>query len=368
MTIQNPPAVQNPPQERQVLPAEQNNQPEVQYQPQPQPQSYFGDLTLFETGQRIAALLCASDLVPQHFRENLPNTMIALEMAARTGSSPLAVMQSMYVVNGTPGWRATFIISAINACGRFSPLRFEMSGTGDDLTCRAWALERATGEKLVGPPISVATARASGWYARNKAWQTMTELMLTYRAATLFGRIYAADVLMGMQSTDELNDIPPSDRGASRSAPTKATSMRGQPGEAGRRSNDLPGFPDAATTPPGASRHPLDQPDPPEPPLSPAGWTTTDEPPVPETPPAEPAPPEPPASPVPDAAERNRAMQRFLLDLESKSGLSELEWWRERHEEELQRELGGPASDEYLAVIEDWMGKLETVKQRNKKK
>lgn len=176
----------------------------------PAPTSYFTDIALFEAGQRMAKLLAASDLVPQQFRDNIANTLIALEMANRTGSSPLAVMQSMYIVHGKPSWSATFIIASINACGRYSPLRFKMEGEGDNLTCRACAIEKETGEMLIGPPISIATAKKEGWFGKQGSkWQTMPELMLHYRAATLFGRIYAADVLMGMRADDEMDDLGP---------------------------------------------------------------------------------------------------------------------------------------------------------------
>lgn len=170
--------------------------------------SYFASPQAFELAQRQAKLLASSALVPKEYQGNIANTVIALEMAQRTQSSPLAVMQSMYIVHGKPSWSATFIIACINACGRFSPLRYRMEGEGDGLTCRAVAIELATGEQLTSPPVSIGMAKQEGWYSKTGSkWQTMPELMLRYRAATLFGRLYAADVLMGMHTEDEVRDI-----------------------------------------------------------------------------------------------------------------------------------------------------------------
>lgn len=170
--------------------------------------SYFASPQAFELAQRQAKLLASSALVPKEYQGNIANTVIALEMAQRTQSSPLAVMQSMYIVHGKPSWSATFIIACINACGRFSPLRYRMEGEGDGLTCRAVAIELATGEELTSPPVSINMAKQEGWYSKTGSkWQTMPELMLRYRAATLFGRLYAADVLMGMHTEDEMRDI-----------------------------------------------------------------------------------------------------------------------------------------------------------------
>lgn len=41
-------------------------------------------------------------------------------------------------------------------------------------------------------------------------WRTMPKLMLAYRAAAFFGRLYAPELLLGIHSDDELNDIAPS--------------------------------------------------------------------------------------------------------------------------------------------------------------
>ncbi len=51
-------------------------------------------------------------------------------------------------------------------------------------------------------------AEAEGWSKKSGSkWKTMPELMLSYRAATFFGRMYCPDLLMGMQTQDELQDI-----------------------------------------------------------------------------------------------------------------------------------------------------------------
>ena len=53
-------------------------------------------------------------------------------------------------------------------------------------------------------------AKAEGWLTKTGSkWQTMPELMLKYRAAAFFGRLYAPEVLMGMQTAEEVIDITP---------------------------------------------------------------------------------------------------------------------------------------------------------------
>lgn len=213
----------------------------------------FGSLQSFELMQRQAKLLCSSTLVPAAYRsvvekldykgnvkerfENpnaLSNCVIALNMAARMNADPLMVMQNLYLVEGRPSWSSQWIIAQVNNCGRFSPLRFDIQDLGEktvdyttyqwdeqsrkkiaqvqkvkihDKRCIAWVVEKGTEERLYSPPVSIAMAVAEGWYSKNGSkWQTMDEVMLRYRAAAFFGKIYAPELLMGLPSAEEAAD------------------------------------------------------------------------------------------------------------------------------------------------------------------
>lgn len=162
----------------------------------------------FALAQRVARALSESSLVPEQYRQNIPNCLVALEIAHRIGASPLFVCQNLYVISGRPSWSSTFIIASINSCGRFSPLRFTLKGSGMERTCVASAIEKATGEILEGPAVSMAMAKAEGWLGKNGSkWQTMPELMLRYRSAAFFGRLYAPEMLLGMQAAEEVQDV-----------------------------------------------------------------------------------------------------------------------------------------------------------------
>ena len=177
--------------------------------------SPFDNHTAFVEAQRFANLLCSSSLVPCNFQgqANLGNCVIALEMSRRMRMSVLAVMQGMYVVKGRPAWSSQFIVSAINNSRLFSRLQYETEGEGNTLRCRAWALERATGKKLVGTWITMDMAQKEGWSTKDGSkWRTMPDQMIRYRAAAFFGRLYCPDILMGLYAPDEveaINSAPP---------------------------------------------------------------------------------------------------------------------------------------------------------------
>lgn len=168
----------------------------------------FGNPGNFEHAQRVAKMLASSSLIPKDYQGNIQNTMIAMEMANRIGASPLMVMQNLNIIQGKPSWSSTFIIAALNSCKKFSPLRFEMSGTGEEYGCMAWAYDTETKDKLEGPKVTLKMATAEGWVSKaGSKWKTMPELMFRYRAAAFFGRLYAPEILMGMLTAEELMDI-----------------------------------------------------------------------------------------------------------------------------------------------------------------
>lgn len=219
-----------------------------------QPQQTIGLLNLdaFELSQRIAKMLSSSTLVPEQYRQTikvkagkdnfgnmlyrdepnpngLANCVIALNMASRLNADPLMVMQNLYLIEGRPSWSSQFIMAAINSCGRFSALRFELEDLGEkeveytevvwenrqkrnvtkkitlrDMSCVAFAVERETGERIESSKITMEMAVKEGWYGKNGSkWQTMPEQMLRYRAASFFGRVYAPELLMGLRSSEE---------------------------------------------------------------------------------------------------------------------------------------------------------------------
>jgi len=236
----------------------------------------FGSLQSFELMQRAAKLLSSSTLVPVAYRaviektdrygnvtdsrENpnaLANAVVALNMAQRMGADPLMVMQNLYIVEGRPSWSSQWIIAAINGCGRFSPLRFDIKALGkrkveyvtfvwenkqrreerktveiEDKVCVAWAVENGVtipqfapedlkeyggvygcckeyGVPLVeSPEVSIELAVKEGWYTKNGSkWQTMPDVMLRYRTASFFGKLYAPELLMGLQTVEEAQDV-----------------------------------------------------------------------------------------------------------------------------------------------------------------
>lgn len=175
-----------------------------------QPAGVFSGIQAFEDAQRIAKALASSTLIPQQFQgqQGFANCLVALNIARRMQMDPLMVMQNLHIIHGRPSWSSQFIIGLINGCGRFSPLRYEITGKGDTLACIAVATELSSGQELRGPEVTMAMAKKEGWATKaGSKWQTMPELMIRYRAAAFWGRLYIPDLLVGIQTQEEVIDV-----------------------------------------------------------------------------------------------------------------------------------------------------------------
>lgn len=163
----------------------------------------------FVLRQRQATAICKSDLVPDAFKGNVQNTMIAMEIGERVGLSAIMCMQNLYIVHGKPSWSSKFVISKVNTCGLFArPLRFEYSGEGDTRECYAHTVAQ-DGEICKGPVVSIKMAKLEGWYdKKGSKWPSMPDVMLSYRAASFFGSLYIPELLLGMKTAEEMQDNP----------------------------------------------------------------------------------------------------------------------------------------------------------------
>lgn len=157
-----------------------------------------------------STMLAKSTIVPVMYQNRPENCFIALDMASRMGVSPMIVMQNLYVVQGKPGWSGQACLALIKNNPNFS--RVELIYVGergtDSWGCYVKAFDNNLNKEIIGATVTIKIAKAEGWYQKNGSkWQTMPELMLGYRAASWFAKTHCPEVLMGLQTVDEIEDI-----------------------------------------------------------------------------------------------------------------------------------------------------------------
>ena len=167
----------------------------------------WSDTKSMNAAMKVANMLAKSQLLPEQYIGHPENCLIAIDIANRMRVSPLLVAQNLYIVRGKPGWSGSFAISAINNCGKFSPLDFVYTKNGGG-GCYAQATRLSDGKLLKGTEITLDMAQKEGWSTKpGSKWLTMSEQMLAYRAGSFFARAYCPEVLLGVQTIDEIQDV-----------------------------------------------------------------------------------------------------------------------------------------------------------------
>lgn len=157
-----------------------------------------------------AKFLSNSTIVPVQYQRKPENCYIAIDMANRMGVPVMMVMQNLYIVQGKPSWSGTAIKSMLENSGKFEDLETVYVGqpNTDNWGAFVTAKLKKNGKVLKGATVTIKTAKDEGWYNKSGSkWKTMPELMLTYRANAWFARQFAPELLMGLQSVEEVEDI-----------------------------------------------------------------------------------------------------------------------------------------------------------------
>ena len=140
-------------------------------------------------------------MVPKNYAGNQAACTVACNMAIRMNTDPVFVMQNLYVVQGNPTWSGKSCKALIDNSGIYADrTTYQMTGAEgtDERSCRLVAINKNTGEPVVGPAVSIKMAKDSGWWNKNGSyWPKMPEMMLRYRAAAYFARTECPEVLMG---------------------------------------------------------------------------------------------------------------------------------------------------------------------------
>lgn len=167
----------------------------------------FNSTDDFKNYWNMAKMLASSDMIPQAYQNKPMNVVIALEQAQRMNTSPLMVMQNLYIVKGKPSWSGQACSMIVNGCGLFENVKLNYVGKKgqDDWGAYVSAVRKSDKELIIGTTIDMAMAKTEGW-TQNPKWKSMPQQMLGYRAYTFFARLYCPNALCGFQTEGEIED------------------------------------------------------------------------------------------------------------------------------------------------------------------
>lgn len=181
----------------------------VQFDPD---DSIFMNVQKFAHCQRVAQMFLTTKIWPDNLK-TVGDALIVMDLAQRLRFNPVMLAQNISIIHGKPSLDGKLIIALINMCGKYETLKFELIGNlnepeCDTDGCYAFAKNIDTGEIEQGPKVTWQMVKDEGWYNKSGSkWKTLPALMFRYRAATYFGRTCCPEVLLGLETKDELQDI-----------------------------------------------------------------------------------------------------------------------------------------------------------------
>lgn len=165
---------------------------------------------------RFAGLMAESKAtVPAHLAGKPADCLAVTMQAAQWGMNPFAVAQKTHVVNGTLGYEAQ-LVNAVVSSSNLLATRLNYRWDGDwskvngktdkspNLTVTVWATLKGESE-----PRELTISMAQAGVRNSPLWEQDPRQQLAYLCTKRWGRLHAPDVLLGVYTPDELQEVKP---------------------------------------------------------------------------------------------------------------------------------------------------------------
>ena len=146
---------------------------------------------------QYARALAASGLLPDAYRGNPANVLLAIEYGQALGVKPIAALQGISVIKGKPTMSSDLMASVVRQAGH--RLRIHQEG----MSVTATLIRRDDPEFQFTATWDEQRARQAGLWGSRGPWSLYPEQMLRARAITEVCRQGASDCLFGVIYTPE---------------------------------------------------------------------------------------------------------------------------------------------------------------------
>ncbi|AFC86359.1 recombinase RecT [Frateuria aurantia] len=165
---------------------------------------------------QLAEFMAKSDLLPPHLKGRQGDCLLVVMQAQRWGMDALSVAQCTSVVHGRLCYEGKLVAAALYSQKAIDGrLHYEISGHGQDASIVVTGTPRGTGQtQSVSGSVrkwrTITMKKQDGAPPKrvDNAWDTIPEDMLVYRGTRQWARRYAPEVMLGVQTPDEVDDTP----------------------------------------------------------------------------------------------------------------------------------------------------------------
>ena len=171
----------------------------------------FGDsgvkLASLEDAYRFANAIVASGFAPRGM-EKPEAVLVAIQLGAEIGLSPMAALQNTAVINGRPAIYGDAALALVRGSGLLVSYKEEEIGEPgtDGHGYKVTAVRE--GDQTAIETFTTGDAKRAKLWGKSGPWTDYPKRMLRFRARGYVLRDLFGDVLKGLRTVEEVRDIP----------------------------------------------------------------------------------------------------------------------------------------------------------------
>lgn len=164
-------------------------------------------LASIEDAFRFAKAICESGFAPKGM-EKPESILVAIQLGAELGLTPMAALQNTAVINGRPTIYGDAALALVRSSGLLISYKEEIVGEGatDSFGFRVTAVRK--GDQTTVETFTVGDAKRAKLWGKAGPWTDYPQRMLRFRARGYALRDLFGDVLKGLRTVEEARDIP----------------------------------------------------------------------------------------------------------------------------------------------------------------
>jgi hypothetical protein len=165
-------------------------------------------LASLEDAFRFANAVAASGFAPRGM-EKSEAILVAIQLGAELGLTPMSALQNIAVINGRPAIYGDAALALVRSSGLLEVFREEEVGEAGKDTQGVRITAKRKGFDEATEVFTVADAKLSKLWGKAGPWSDYPKRMLKFRARGFILRDLFGDVLKGLRTMEEVRDTPP---------------------------------------------------------------------------------------------------------------------------------------------------------------
>lgn len=171
----------------------------------------FMDFSNFEKAWKTTEMLCKAKCIPQNFWDNPSDALVVIQSGHELGLSPMRSLQNMMIVNNRPSIYGDAMLALCmktkGKSGGYIDCIEVYNEESGDWTCTAFR----DGFEPKTQTFTMKEAIDAGFTKKPGAWQTNRKRMMQFRSRAFTLRDMFPDILMGVMTVEEMQDVDPTD-------------------------------------------------------------------------------------------------------------------------------------------------------------